>query len=222
MTDTNPTGIKVSAGTARGIDYQSAWTLNRLIDPDIEPVTVAEAKMHMHEQLVDADNDTYIGALITAAREWVEDYTGRALIDQTWQLIFEGYSYCEIKLHRSPVIEVESFIYDLNGEATTVDTAVYQLDGARTKWPRVIQAYGQSFPASYWFPPLTIQFRAGYADRSASPTEGAEKVPEVFKHAIKLLVGHLYENREAMPNQESVPMAVKWLLNSQRCELGVV
>lgn len=214
---TNPTGIKTSAGASRGIDYQNAWTLTRLLGPNLEPVTRAEAKLHCRvDSDITADDDLF-DALIIAAREWVEDYTGRALIDQTWQLKFDGYSFGEFRLHRSPVIAIDSFIYDLDGVATTLAADQYELDGPRSKWPRLIPAYGISWPVSYWARPLTIQFRAGYANRAVSPTEGAEKVPEVYKQAIKLLVGHFYENREA----QAPPEMVKWLLRSQRCDLDI-
>lgn len=219
--DTNPTGIKETSTTYRGIDYQQEWTLTRLTGPDTEPVTRAEAKLHCR---IDSDitaDDDLIDALIIAAREWVEDYTGRALIDQTWQLQYQGYSYGEFRLRRSPVIEVESFVYDVGGVATTLAASNYELVGRLTKFPKIIPAFGATWPATNWVRPMTIQFRAGYADRSVSPTEGAEKVPEAFKHAIKLLVGHFYENREAMANQADVPEAVKWLLNPHRCELGI-
>jgi uncharacterized phiE125 gp8 family phage protein len=217
MTDTNV----VQDTLSRGINYPHEWTLTRLTDPDIEPVTRAEAKLHCK---IDDDltaDDSLVDALITTAREWVEDYTGRALIDQTWQLTYQGYSYNEIKLNRSPVIEIDSFVYDVSGVATTLAAANYEVSGSRTKWPKIIPAVGGSWPSNNWTRPLTIQFRAGYADRSGSPTEGAEKVPEAFKHAIKLLVGHWYENREADPKTD-IPMAVKWILNPQRCELGIV
>jgi uncharacterized phiE125 gp8 family phage protein len=204
---------------ARGIDYQSQWTLARLIEPDIEPITTAEAKTHMRVEV--SDDDTYIDTLITAAREWVEEYTGACLIDQTWQLKVQGYVYSEFRLRRYPIIEVQSFVYDESGTATTLASSNYEVDGALTKFPKLIQSYGGTISANYTRP-ITIQFRAGFANRSVSPTEGMEKVPAPFKHAIKLLVGHLYENREADPKMTDVPMAVKWLLNTKRAELGVV
>jgi uncharacterized phiE125 gp8 family phage protein len=205
--------------TNRGIDYQSQWTLARLIEPDIEPITTAEAKTHMRVE-ISADDD-YIDTLITAAREWVEEYTGACLIDQTWQLKVQGYIYSEVRLRRYPIIEVQSFVYDESGTATTLASTNYEVDGPLTKFPKLIQSYNGTISTNYTRP-ITIQFRAGFANRSSSPTEGREKVPAPFKHAIKLLVGHLYENREADPKMTDVPMAVKWLLNTKRAELGVV
>jgi uncharacterized phiE125 gp8 family phage protein len=206
----------------RGIDYQSQWTLARLIEPDIEPITTAEAKTHM--RVTSSDDDDYIDALITPAREWVEEYTGACLIDQTLQLKFQGYVYGEFRLRRYPIIEVQSFVYDESGTATTLASSNYEVDGALTKFPKLIQSYNGTISANYTRP-ITIQFRAGFANRSVSPTEGREKVPAPFKHAIKLLVAHWYENREPgnIGNITTVlPMGVEALLRTKRAELGVV
>lgn len=199
-----------------GIGYQSRWTLHRITDPDLEPVTLAEAKVQMRVDT--SDEDDFHEELIVVAREWCEYHTGRALIDQTWQLRYEGYMQQDgFWLRRSPVIAVQSFVYDVDGVATTLDDATYVVDGAGTKWPRLLLANGQVWPQSFWARPLTIQFRAGYADRAASPTEGAEKVPAAFKQAIKMIVAFLDRNREASPDM--VPN-VKWLLDPLRAESG--
>lgn len=202
--------------TIRGVDRQSSWTLNRLTGPNLEPVTVAEAKTHA--RIDTSTEDDYVTALIVAAREWVEWYTGCALIDQVWQVRYEGYTYGEFLLRRSPVLSVSSFVYDIDGVATTLASSTYELNGALTKWPRLLLASGQIWPMSYWAKPLTIQFRAGYADRAASPTEGAERVPAVFKHAIKMIVSFLYENREATPD---LTPNVTWLLDPHCCNVGL-
>lgn len=198
-----------------GIDFQSAWTLQRLTGPDIEPITLVEAKAQMRVDTT--DEDTFHTSLITVAREWCEWYTGCALIDQRWQMRFEGYSLDEFRLRRSPVIAVESFVYDVNGVATTLAAGTYVLDGAGTKWPRLLLAYGKTWPQTFWERPVTIQFRAGYADRASSPTQGADLVPDKFKHAIKMIVAFLDLNREATPDM--VPN-VKWMLDQLRADLG--
>ena len=199
------------------VDYKE-WSLDRLFEPDIEPVTVAEAKANSRIDI--SDDDTLISSLIKVARIWVEDHTGRALIEQTRQLTFQGYASTEFRLHCSPVISIDSFIYNESGTVTTLASDQYELVGAWSKWPKLMAAYNGSFPSSNFTRPLTVQFKAGFARRSISPTEGAEKVPEEFKQAIKLLVGYYYENREAVGDPENVPTSVKSLLISQRCNTG--
>lgn len=204
----------------RGVDRQSSWELVRLLDADIEPVTTDEAKTHLRGlEGITADDD-YIDTLIATARNLVEDYSGHVLIEQTWQLRFLGYHFNEIKLRRAPIIAVQSFVYDAAGVATTLAASNYDLDGALSRWPRVIPSYGGVWPGSTFDPPAVIQFRAGYADRTGSPTEGAEKVPVLFKHAIKLWIAHLYAFRGDEGKQVEPPMAVQALLRRHRAELG--
>lgn len=66
------------------------FTLERVLDPEIEPVTLAEMKLHLRGFSSVTDDNAQITGLIKGAREWVEDYTGRALIDQTWRLTLQG------------------------------------------------------------------------------------------------------------------------------------
>jgi uncharacterized phiE125 gp8 family phage protein len=199
----------------QGIEYQSRWTLQRLTDPDLEPVTLVEAKAQMRVDTTDEDD--FHTELIVVGREWCEWYTGRALVDQTWQLRFEGYSSEAFALRRSPVIAVDSFVYDVNGVATELDDSTYVLDGAGTKWPRLLLANGKAWPNSFWEKPLTIQYRAGFVNRAASPTQGVDLVPVAFKHAIKMIVAFLDKNRDASPDMAP---NVKWLLEQERAEIG--
>ncbi len=67
------------------------FTLQRLTQPAIEPVSLAEIIQHVREYTtIDTATQNELTGLVTAAREWVEDYTGRALVDQTWRLTLLG------------------------------------------------------------------------------------------------------------------------------------
>src|SRR5688500_5745800 len=56
--------------------------LTQVTPPAIEPMALDDAKKYLRVDT--ADDDVLIKTLITAAREWVERYTGQALITQTW------------------------------------------------------------------------------------------------------------------------------------------
>ena len=62
------------------------FVLARTLNPVLEPVTLAEAKLHLRSYTSDIAEDDLINGLLVAAREWVEDYTGRALVEQRWSL----------------------------------------------------------------------------------------------------------------------------------------
>lgn len=55
-----------------------------LTPPTAEPIDLATAKAHLRVDF--SDDDAYITALITAAREYSETFMGRSLMTQTWQL----------------------------------------------------------------------------------------------------------------------------------------
>lgn len=68
------------------------FTLERVSDPEIEPVTLAEMKLHLRAFSSVTDDDAQLSSLIKGAREWLEDYTGRAMVDQSWRLTLHGLS----------------------------------------------------------------------------------------------------------------------------------
>ena len=51
--------------------------------PAVEPVSTADAKTHLRIPASATSEDSYIDALVTAARLYVEEYTERKLITQT-------------------------------------------------------------------------------------------------------------------------------------------
>jgi uncharacterized phiE125 gp8 family phage protein len=165
--------------------------------PASEPVTLAEAKLHLK---IDSDtsDDDLINNLITAAREQAEKFTGRALINQTWELKMDAFPTDDddpdsaIVLQMPPLSSVSS-IYYLHAE-TGVNTQlsaanVYDLDTYQEPG-RIILRYGQTWPAVYSVPnAIVVTFIAGYGSTASS-------VPSSIKAAILLIIGHLYENRE--------------------------
>ena len=80
-------------------------SLTRAAQPVVEPVTITEAKAHLRVDT--ADDDTYIGTLITAAREWCEQYLDRTLVNTQWAMRLERFptdSTYPIELPRPPVV----------------------------------------------------------------------------------------------------------------------
>ncbi len=214
------------------------FILERVSEPDIEPVTLAEMKRHLKcfDSVTDEDDD--IAALITVAREWAEAYTGRAMIDQSWRLTIDqhGYlagddvggrpGYCsgrfqwarvgEIMLRKAPALAITSFVtVDANGVETAVDVDTYELREADSKWPRIVALSGATWTTGA----MRITFRAGFADRLGSPQEDATVVPQRFKQAIKLYVEAHYDRDPAM--MERLIDAARNLIKSERSELSI-
>jgi uncharacterized phiE125 gp8 family phage protein len=68
--------------------------------PAVEPVTLTEAKQHLRVDI--DDDDTYIEALIVAARQYAEEYLDRALISQQLAVRMDTFPY-EFELPRPPM-----------------------------------------------------------------------------------------------------------------------
>ncbi len=197
------------------------FVLERVSGPEIEPVTLAEMKRHLktYETVTTEDDD--ITSLIVAAREWVEDYTGRALIDQTWRLTIDqtgalvGDSVSEIMLRKAPVLAITAFkSVDSDGVETAIDSSTYALREADSRWPRLVALSG----ATWGVGNFRVTFRAGFADRTGSPIETASVVPERFKFAIKLWAESL--RAEDTADIERLQKAADSVIRSEKSALG--
>jgi uncharacterized phiE125 gp8 family phage protein len=185
--------------------------LKLVTPPAAEPLTLAEAKAHL--RVDSASEDDLITGLIKAAREWCEEYQNRAYITQTWDLCLDAFPESPSYLPKPPLQSIASFkYYDKEGTEHVFDAADYVVDTAGFKG-RISLAYGKSWPSVTLQPMngVVIQFVAGYGD-------AVTDVPERIRSAIKLLIGHLYENREATSIKalSEVPFAIYALLGLDR------
>lgn len=157
--------------------------------PSATPVSLAEAKLHL--RVVGSGEDPLITALIQAATQHLDGWTGvlgRALVTQTWRQDFEGFC-TKLRLPLGPVASITSISYfdDGNLTQTLPDTAYTLLTDALG--PYVTLKPDQSWPSSYGrADAVAVTYEAGVA---------AANVPAPLKAAILLMVGNLFENREA-------------------------
>lgn len=173
-----------------------------------EPVTVEDAREHCR---IDGNHeDNLLRALVTSAREHVEAYTGRSLVSTTWELRME-YFPLSITLPKAPVSSVAQITYiDQSGAQQTLAANAYQLvvdGGIHAQAGRVFKAYDQTWPMTRGhLEDVRVRYVAGYG----TPND----VPQSIKAAIRLMVGHLYENREATTqgNLGTLPLGVSALL----------
>lgn len=167
------------------------FRLVRTEDAAVEPISVTDMKAHLRVDI--SDDDSYIGALITAARQYLEEITGRALITQTWRYSFNQWYEWEIELPRAAPLQSVSSIqyYDVNNALQTLDSAVYQVD-TDVDPGRIRPLWGQIWPSVYYrMAAIQVTFVAGYGD-------AASNVPAPLIQAIRFLVGHWYENRASV------------------------
>lgn len=166
------------------------------------PVSVTDAKAHL--RVVDfTDDDDYIGALIDAATEWCENYCDRTFADKQYTVAFDDFHGQRIELPRPPVrlhatassATVTISYVDTGGTTQTLTwaqsgTQNFRLD--RDHVPSLVYPTYQATWPSVRLDDKSVQitYLAGYG--------GAAYVPKQAVHAIKMLVGHWYANREAV------------------------
>jgi len=154
-----------------------------------EFLTMEEVKLHCRLS-ADTTEDELLSRLIIAAREYCENYTGRALSTQTIELLLNEFPAKDrIQLPKPPLIGVTSVKYkDNDGIETTLSSSEYIVD-ADSQIGEIVLAYGKSWPSFTPYPsnPIRIRYEAGYT-----------ALPESIKQAMLLLVGHWHENREAV------------------------
>lgn len=177
--------------------------------PTVEPFTTAEAKSHLRVDVT--DDDTLIDNLVTAARTRMETDTGRALTTQTWDLVLDSFPDDDdeaIKIPKAPLQSVTSITYvDTDGATQTWDSSKYIVD-TDSEPGRITPAYSESYPTTReQVNAVTIKFQCGYGDASTD-------IPDDLLQAMRMLIGHWYEHREAVQSGvavNTVPMAYKFL-----------
>lgn len=193
--------------------------LKLIAGPAIEPITLAEARLHLR---LDDDGDSpaahpddpWLATVgIPAARQYCEGWTERALAVQTLELALDAFPTAEIELARPPLIAIDSIIYvDANSTPQTISAANYVVD--------TYQEPGWVLPATTYVWPATaavinavkIRYSAGYDLPGDSPS--VNPLPEAIKAAMLLVLGHLYEHREQASalRLEDLPLGVSHLL----------
>jgi uncharacterized phiE125 gp8 family phage protein len=197
------------------VQYRS---LTRATAPAVEPVTLSEAKAHLRVDT--SDDDAYIGSLITAARQWVEEYLDRTLIHTQWVMRFDRFppsGIQAVELPRPPMVTsgtatAVSITFTAEaGETGTYSTAEYRVD--RDSTPGAIKPiYGTTWrPHRQDDNAISVTWWSGYGASGTS-------VPAAIRHAMLMLVGLWYERRMAADSMggNEIPFGVKSLLDSQR------
>lgn len=176
------------------------WSHGEPSAPSPAVITTAEAKAHL--RVTGSADDTYIDTLVSSATLWAQRYTGRLLYTQTIIEYIDAFP-CEreMPLHCYPITSVVLKYYNEDDTLTTMSSSDYWVHTA--KKPCSVEA------KDTW--PATEQ-RAGAVRVEIT---GGDSTPLAdVKHAIKIIVGHWYEQ----PDETSinVPIAAKSLLQQHR------
>ena len=169
--------------------------------PATEPITLAEIKLH--SRIDTDDDDTLINALITAARQQLEQMANTRLITQTLALSIDSLPEAGILYLDGPVQSVTTFeYYDLDGNLQEWNNTLYQLDTTANP-ARLMPIYDEDYPDILDdYNSIIVTYVAGYGNAAA--------VPAILKQALKMLVAHWYNQRETVGEVQGyeVPYAV--------------
>jgi uncharacterized phiE125 gp8 family phage protein len=199
--------------------------------PTLDLVALAEAKAHCRVTV--PDDDALIAGYILAARVHCERHTGRSFVNQTYDLTFDNdwpYSLAcgfdvdvrrlrisqavpQIIIPVVPLVSVTSINYlDKDGISQLLASSEYRVI-TRSQVARgwIEPAWGVTWPqVRYLSEAITVRFVAGHGTQA-----GSHPYLNVFRQAMLLLIGHWYENREAVNVGSSVtefPLGVASLL----------
>ena len=167
------------------------------------PITVDNAKLHLN--IEHTDDDSWLPTYIDQATSWAENYTGASVGSQVWTLY--GDTWCDIlELPAlSPITAVVVKYDDPDGVEQTLHPDEYWFDG-------------KSKPATI----TPSDTSTDWPETSTGPnvirvemTVGQVTVQPDFLAGIYMMIGHLYERREATSpiDIKEVPLGAKAFLD---------
>lgn len=157
-------------------------------------ITLAELKEHL--RVDSTDEDTLITAYRDAAISFIQDYCNTQLGDVSAVAYMD--SFYNARFPVGPVVAIASVQYKDTANATqTLDASKYWFD-IKTKATRITfdntpDLYDDTFNA------VQVNFTLGYTEAT---------IPKPIITAIRLMVGHLYENRQEVTNGGGVPREI--------------
>lgn len=167
------------------------------------------------------DDDDWIEATIASATDLLDGKQGelqRCLMPQTWEYTLDRFPVgacgrgAAFEIPLPPLIEVLEVRYVAgSGQTIVLPPSAYEVDAISE--PGWISPVG-SWPATMeTVNAVTVVFRAGYETDGGEPA-----VPPRVIHAIKMLVSHWYENRDAVTADQmhEIPLGVAALIKPLR------
>ncbi|MDW9877330.1 hypothetical protein GOA90_08745 [Sinorhizobium meliloti] len=171
-----------------------------------KPVSLEEARAHLR---VDVDDEnTLITALIDAATSYLDGWSGvlgRCLINQVWMQSFSDWPDCRsVRLPFPDVSAATVKFFDADNVEQTVSASLFErFEDERGTIIRFRDEFTYPTVFDDRRDGVRVEFTAGYG---ASATD----VPTAVRHAMLLMIGHWYENRESVVignAPEALPLA---------------
>jgi len=179
----------------------TTYTSNAALD---EIISVDALKNHLRVDVT--DDDALIESFRDASISWVETITGRVCGDRDAVVYLDTFK--PVTMDVGPVNSISSIQFiDVNGNVQTLSTNSYFVDiagtHARIRFHDVPDLY------DYALNRVIINCNVGHPEAS---------IPTPMIHAVRLLVGHMYENRTAaeIRTVNEIPFGIHSLLSPFR------
>lgn len=175
------------------------------------PVSISDAKGQVRRG--EADEDALLDGVLSAAVDLVGRQAGRVLAAETWVMsvpcVASVGGWADLLLPKNPVRSVTSITYfdsaDVAQTALLSDFYVYSDTNRTLIRPKA----GKSWPTTMAREDaISVTFVAGYV-----------VLPAPLRAAILLLVGHLFENREAVLTgtiATELPLGIREMIDPYR------
>ncbi len=162
-------------------------------EPLFEPLKNEDVKRQLRLDVGNTDEDLLFDSLIKTARLQAENITGRRFIDQTWYEYYDNWPSEYFCLSNAPLsTDIKPIITykDTDSSSVTIGSSIFKTDSVSVT-PRIHVDYNEDWPSEtlHNVNPIRTEYTAGYGGLSTN-------VPEPIRHAMALMVGHWYENRE--------------------------
>lgn len=154
-------------------------------------LTVFDAKRQLRIEVEDTDQDEHIASLCASAGSHIERELGYPILRQTRETHLSCFPRGPIWLGGGNALTVLEIRYtDTAGAAQVLASSAYAVD-AVSQPAKVYPAPSINWPSTSPVPSaVVVKWQAGW--------ETPADVPDDLLHAMKLLVGHWDQNREAV------------------------
>ena len=183
-------------------------SLTLVTAPTVYPLDISEVAEHLRMSETESVARLFdLNRLITDATGFVEDYTWRALITQTWDYFLDAWPSERYIVVPKPLLQSVTGVYYTEDDEAEVEFTDVAVD-SDSQPGRVILEHDYTWPSVTLTPanPIRIRFVAGYGD------EGSD-VPPRIKQAMLL---HIAQNYTGEPHKVNYIDPIESILRNYR------